>query len=115
MRITITLLLITLTTFSGRPAELEQIIESKPAAPILKSILEPIKKATDTLRDQYFEQVKIANLVTDKLITEKKKVDAENAMLRAEVKRLKQELKNNVVYIYDTTFKKRKFLQLFKN
>ncbi len=108
MKTTLILLLITVTTFSGVPGEIEAIKTQQPTAKSLKAIVPTIEKKTDSLRTKYFEQIAIRDEVTDKLIEE-------NARLKVEIRKLKTELKNNTVYIHDTVFKKRKLLQLFKN
>ena len=116
MKTTLTLLLVTVTTFSGVPGKLDVIkIQQPPPAKILKAIVAPMQKKTDSLKVAYFEQINIRDEATDKLIHEMKAKEAENAKLKYELKKLRSDHKCVIVYIHDTVFKKRKFLQLFKN
>ena len=120
MKLTIMLLFIILTTFSGvQHGELEQEPTQVPVQ-VLKPVETQIEKKTDSIKVKYYEEIKDRNVSIDKLIKEKKDGDKENMKLHAEIKRLKkinEYLKQNIdtVYIHDTMFKKRKLLQLFKN
>ena len=119
MKLSFTLLFITLTTFSGGlHSEVEQAPAKQPEI-IVKAEL-PIDKKTDSLKIIYYTAIDYRNISFNKLIEEKKIVDKENMQLHAEIKRLKKAnnfLRNNIdtVYIRYTVFKKRKILQLFKN
>ena len=122
MRITLTLLFITLTTFSGRPAFLQTPI---PAPLIYKPAVLNFSKRNDSIA--YFNEVKKTERLTDLLIAKLKntensneKLERENEKLQAENKKLKAQifyLKNNndTIFLHDTIYKKRKFLQIFKN
>ena len=120
MKLTITLLLIILTTFSGvQHGELEQEPTQVPVQ-VLKPVETQIEKKTDSIKVKYYEEISYRNVSIDKLILKTKKIEQNNMQLLAEIKRLKkinEFLKQNIdtVYIHDTLFKKRKILQIFKN
>ena len=120
MKLTITLLLIILTTFSGvQHGELEQEPTQVPVQ-VLKPVETQIEKKTDSIKVKYYEEINYRNISIDKLIKEKKDGDKENMKLHAEIKRLKKineylKQNNDTVFIHDTIFKRRKILQIFKN
>lgn len=122
MKITLTLLFIVVTTFSGRPG----LTQIKPNARIIYApIVLEIKPLYDSA-SYFIEANKMARL-TPLLIAklkntekEKEKLDIENARLQAEIKKLKAEIvyliqTNDTIILRDTIYKKRKFLQIFKN
>ena len=117
MKISFTLLLITLTTFSGvEPTEGEPD-QTQPTVAVFVENKKDTK--TDSLRGVYYNAIIKRNISLDGLIAEKRVVDKENQQLHAEIKKLKkinEFLRQNkdTVYIHDTTFKKRKFYQIFK-
>ena len=119
MKISFTLLLITLTTFSGvEPTEGEP--DQIPPLAAVTTTENKKDTKTDSLRGVYYNAIIKRNISLDGLIAEKRIVDKENQQLHAEIKKLKkinEFLRQNkdTVYIHDTTFKKRKFYQIFKN
>ena len=107
---TLGLLFVTIIMFSGSPR-----MEAQQPIPAKVIITAPI----DSLKINYFKEIDKTEKLTDQLIAKKKDVDNENTILKAEIKRLRkinEYLRQNIdtVYIHDTTFKKRRFLQLFK-
>ena len=116
MKFVFIIFFVTLVTFSGNP----NMIAQQPIPAKFKSIVEPIRISNDSLEKRYYIEIKKTEKLTDQLIAKKKDVDAKNLLLSAEIKRLRKVnelLRNTIdtVHIHDTVFKKRKFLQLFKN
>ena len=115
MKLTLLILFVTLVTFSGNP----NMIAQQPIPEKFKSIVEPIRLSNDSLGKKYFSEIKKLDNLTDKLISKTNKLEDDNILLRAEIKRLNrlnEFFKNTIdtVQVHDTVFKKRKFFQLFK-
>ena len=116
MKITLSLLFITLTMVSGNPL----IVAQQPLPQKYSVLIEPLKAANDSNEKKYFKEVKKTDILTDLLIAKTKRLQEEKIQMSIEIKKLKrinEFLKNNndTVYLHDTIFKRRKFYQLFKN
>lgn len=124
MKALLAILFITLVTFTSNTLR-----SSYPQKPATKATVLTQTVYNDSLRVEseekrkkyYFEATKTESL-TNKIIAKYENLGAINLKLVSEIKSLKKAnefLRNNVdtVYIsvHDTIFKKRKFLQLFKN
>lgn len=105
MKTTIILLFVALATFSGKQsttAQRHRLEISALPADVLKEIVTPFQKRTDSLQKEYIEQTQIANVLTDKLMTKNKNLDAENAALKIRLKQLEKAIA--CIPIHDTTY-----------
>lgn len=115
MKITLSLLFITLTMVSGNPL----IVAQQPLPQKYSVLIEPLKAANDSNEKKYFKEVKKTDKLVDLLIAKTNRLESEKIQLHIEIKKLKRVndfLKNNndTVYLHDTIFKRRKILELFK-
>ena len=116
MKITLSLILVTLTMVSGNPVMIAQ-----PTLPEKYNLVVlPLKIANDSNEKKYFKEVKKGDKLIDQLIAKSARLQEEKIQMIIEIKKLKrinEFLKNNndTVYLHDTIFKRRKFYQLFKN
>ena len=124
MKELLVILFITLLTFTGNPHIIvqKQIPASKNTVLNKTVYNDSLKIESEEKRKKYYVEVKKTENLTNQLIAKTANLEAENLRLVAEIKRLKKAnefLKQNIdtVYIsvHDTVFKKRRFLQLFKN
>ena len=122
MKALLAILFITLLALTGNP----HMIVQKQTPATKSSVLtqnvynDSLRLESEEKRKMYYVEVKKTENLTNQLIAKTENLEAVNMRLNAEIKRLKKVnefLKQNIdtVYIHDTVFKKRKFLQLFKN
>ena len=122
MKAVLTILFITLITFSG---SLHSTLKSQyPATTKTVAVQnlynDSLKQNNDDKKLKYLIEVKKTEILTNQLITKTENLELRNSRLIAEIKSLRKLndflLKNvDTIYIHDTVFKRRKILQLFRN
>ena len=122
MKALLSILFITLLTFTGSPRIKLQAQKPATVSSVLtQNVYNDSLKIESTIKQKkYFVEVSKTEKLTDQLIAKTNRLEGEKLQLHAEIKRLKKineylKINSDTVYIHDTIFKKRRFLQLFKN